>query len=699
MKLWGARSISTFAYTFIFLFYVIVGLTAAHPFDDAIYAQHAQFFYYLNVNPGYGLPMGLYYDLINIGGYFVTVLSAFAGLSNVLTIQIGVKIPLIVFTFMTAYFLYKIMEDMGHNGNYASLLLLTSPIYFFTSVIYGSALVVSMFFLVSSIYFLFRGRTLVSAILFGISVGSYLYPVFSVPFLLRYTNKEHGRKETVLFLLTTSAFAAIGQLTVLFIYLKMGYYGISPNTPAGYLSIMPVPYYSIFDILNIMGISNVIPGVLYNYIYYASSIAASLSYFLLKKERVNKESLLVFFLIQGVLFSAINPYNLPSYMSAMIPFAIMLAFVYRRWLLLGLLWLSSAFSLVVMQTINSAGFMIYFSDLNLKILNIKNVYPTWVNSFFGVLYSLSLLTFIPFALRTRRGRAVKFTKALLAQGSVVGVLAIVAIVVLIPVASNIPGEMFLSGQVNTFQADAISESLSGGSLLVNYQVPLVGFLGEGEHGNFIGFVEIPSSFYTIYNTSEKATSPPGSWEQPLSLPYPLHNATLELFGTKPGSVVAELANSSSIITPSSTRMFNGNTTYGFYFATTLSGLYELRVNSSVPLYNHNQSSLSIFLGGYPKVGNVMIGKYLIPGNYVPGYLLKSKLTVKFTGPFRVVPPFEPSFIVYLSTGLSKPIGLTLIEGGIMLVVLVLFPPVLLLYLTVKRMASKPSDTNRNEPRS
>lgn len=181
------------AYGLIFILYLIVGLIAAHPFDDAAYAQHAQFFYFLNANLVYGLPQGLYYDLINIGGYFVTIVSTMMGISNVLTIQIGVKIPFIVFTFMTAYFLYKIIDNMGYNGHYAALLLLTSPIYFFTSLIYGSAIVVSMFFLIASLYFLFKKNTLISAALFGISIGTYLYPVFSFPLFLRYSYKEEGK--------------------------------------------------------------------------------------------------------------------------------------------------------------------------------------------------------------------------------------------------------------------------------------------------------------------------------------------------------------------------------------------------------------------------------------------------------------------------------------------------------------------------
>jgi hypothetical protein len=685
----AARGVVLFAYALTSLSYAIVGVIAAHPFDVAIYAQHAQYFYFMNVNPAFSLPMGLYYDLINIGGYFVTILFSLGGISNVLTIQIGVKIPLILFTFMTAYFLYKIIERMGFNGHYASLILLTSPIYFFTSVIYGSALVVSMFFLVSSVYFLFSRRTFVSAILFGIAVGSYLYPVFSIPFLLRYLYRKEGKRNTLIYLLLTSAFAALGQLTVLYFYLRSGYYSVSPNSPSGYLSAMPVPYYSVFDIFNIIGISKLIPGEVYNYVYYFSAIIASFSYFLVKKEKVNEESLLVFFLIQGVLFASLNPYNLPSYMSAVIPFAILLAIMYRRWVVIGLLWISSFLSFLVMQTINSVGFLIYFSDVNLKILNIRNVFPSWFNSVLGFLYSFSLLLLIPQALKLKAGKAVKFKKTMVSQASVVATLVVVAIIILVPVISSVPSNMYLEASVNTSQALPVSESLLGDSLSVEYKIPVVGLLGTSYVKYFIGEISTPSTFYVIYNDSRNFTIFPGNFTAPLDVYFPIEGSTLELFGTGIGLVNLILVNETSITEPNFQFYKSGDfVTYKYIFNSTLSGSYTMKVSSSIPLYCQNQSSISIFLGGFPDVGNILIGKHSIPGGYIPGYLLKSSLTVKYTGPFSKIPPFIPSISVYPNKNLFKSTESALLEGGTMFLLLILVPPILLAFYRTKELHSR-----------
>ena len=678
------RSLFFALYAIIFSFYAIVGLIAAHPFDDPIYAQHAQFFYYLMGNPVFSLGQGIYYDLINIGGYFPTIIISLFGVSNVLTLQVGVKSSFIVFAFLTSYFLYRIVDRMGYNGNYASLLLLTSPLYFFTSVIYGSALIVSMFFMVASIYFLFDDRISISAALFGVAVGTYLYPVFSIPFLLRYVNKVEGRKEAVFYLFISAAFAAVGQLSVLFIYVKSGYYGFAPTTPTNYLSAMPVPFYSIFDIFNLFGVSRGIPGQIYNYVYYASAAVASLTYFIKKKEKVDKVSLLIFFLIQGILFSSLNPYNLPSYMSAMIPFAILLAIIDRRWLLIGMMWISSALSFAVMETINSVGFLIYFSDINLKILKVSNAFSPLLKDVFGFVYSLSLLVFIPVSLRMKPGNLVRFKKTLVSQFSIIGALTIVALLILIPVSSNIPGNFYLEGDINSFQAQVISDSMSGNSLVVEYSIPVVGMIGKNYSNSFVGLIELSSTKYVIYNTSKSLIVPPGDYEKSLVLSFPAHSTNMELFGTSNGTVGIQLTNATSTVFPNSETVTTLNeTVFEFVFNTTLAGSYTLDLVSNVSLYGSNSISPSIFLSSSPALGKVVVGGYLIVGNTLPGNLMKSRLNVTFSGPFIGKPPFEPSIIVYLSKNLVDPQKLPTIEGGLFFVTLILLPSSLILYYIVR----------------
>ena len=673
-----------------------MGTIAAHPFDDAIYAQHAQFFYFLGVNPAYGLPMGLYYDVINIGGYFITIVASLTGMNNVLTIQIGVKVPFIVFTFLTAYFLYKILEEMGHNGHYAALLLLTSPIYFFTSVIYGSAIVISMFFLVASLYFLFKRNTLVSAILYGISVGSYLYPVFSIPFLLRYVNKENGRREAILFLVVAAATAAIGQLSVLFIYYRSGYYAVSPSNPSGYISPVSVSYYSIFDMLNVFGLSGLVPGEFYNYLYYGSALIASFSYFLLKRERVGRESLIIFLLIQGVLFSALNPYNLPSYLAAMIPFATIVAMAYRRWMIIGLLWFIYALSFGVMQTINSVGFLIYFSDVNLKILAIRNVFPPLLNNDLGFLYSFSLLCFIPIALRLKKGKAVALRKSLVSQFSTIAVVTVIALIILVPVSSTVPGGMFLESSLNTSQAQPASESLNGTSLVVTYSFPLVGLMGSTYKSYLGADVNPPSTPYVVLNDRGVIGLQMANFSESITVSFPVENPTLELFGSSDGSVTVNLSNSTFNASPSSvTHKEGSNLSYSFQVDATLSGIYELNVKSTVPLYFQNKSSIALKIAGLPSVGEVKIDGSASHGSFIPGNILKSRMTLIFSGPFEILPPFGISITIFLTKNFGKPILSSAVEGGLSFVFLVVLPSILLQYVPTKNSPKMKSGTQRS----
>jgi hypothetical protein len=665
-----------------------VGTIASHPLDDAIYAQHAQFFYFLGVNPVNELPMGLYYDIINIGGYFVTIVFSLAGLSNILTIQIGVKIPYIVFTFLTAYFLYKILEEMGHNGHYAALLLLTSPLYFFTSVIYGSAIVVSMFFLVASVYFLFKKDTLnttLSAALYGISVGSYLYPVFSIPFLLRYVSSVKGRREAILFLVVASATAAIGQLSVLYVYSRLGYFASSPNISAGYISPASISYYSIFDMLKVFNLSNLIPGELYNYLYYGSALIASFSYLLLKRERIGRESIISFLLIQGVLFSSLNPYNLPSYMVAMIPFAIIVAIVYRRWMIVGLLWFTYALSFGVMQTINSIGFLIYFSDVNLKILATRNVFPPVLNNDLGFLYSFSLLCFIPIVLRLKKSKALTFRKSLVSQFSTTAAIAVAALIVLAPVASSVPGGMFLENSLNTYNEQPVSESLTGTSLVVTYSFPLVALMNSTYKSYLGADLNFPSTPYVILDNRGTNDFKMANFSENITVPYPVINPAMEMFGTSNGSVTVSLTNGTSHESLLSLIYQNdSNFTYSFLISTTLSGVYALNVKSTIPLYFHNKSSLALKLVGVPTVGVAMINGSLLKGSFIPGSLMKLRTTLTFTGPFEIVPPFEIPVTFFLTKSFGKPISSSVIDGGISFAFLVMLPPLLLLYAIITK---------------
>ena len=681
------------AFLLVGLAYAFIGIIAAHPFDDAIYAFNSQMFYYLHGSPFLYLPQGIFLDAINVAGYFPIALSTLFLKNNVLFIQLGVKIPFILFTFLSSYILYRIAKLLKFNKIYASLLFLTSPIYFFTSVIYGSAIDVSIFFLLLSLYLVLTKKFVLTAIMYGISIGMYLYPVFGIPTVARYIMINGKRRDALIFIGISSLFAALGQLVILFIFLQRGQIGLSPNNPSAYLSpYSSVPYYDIFDFLNVFGKGGIVPGQLFNILYYGLSIVFSLSYLLVKRRNVNEETLIIFLLVQGVLFAALAPYNLPSYMTAMIPLAIIAGFLLRRWIYIGLMWVSSFFSFLVMQTITHVGFIVYFSDINMKILT-TNVYPyssfpPWINSVAGTLYVASLLLFIPISLLRKKGNMARLRKSLIAQSAAIGAIVLVGVLLLAPVASSIPQNMYLSPSIDSFAAYGSNEYIVGTSLVATYYFPDLGSMDQAGINHFLGRIEFPSNYHSAYSLPGSSAAKRGNFMQTISLPYPLQNAKLQLMGTSSGEVSIIIENSTSSISLQESQSGN-STVFSFNVASYLSGKYLIIVNSTSTLQLHNSTSLALSIMGIPAWGLVTIDGKAILNRTIGPDLLGGTVIIRYSGPFYGVPDELPILTVQMVKPLGKPVDSQLAIGGIAFAGLIVLPPSLLVFLRYRRQAAGP----------
>ena len=689
------NGLSFLAFLLVSLAYAFIGIVAAHPFDDAIYAFNSQMFYYLHGSPFLYLPQGIFLDAINVAGYFpVALLSVFLR-GNVLFIQFGVKMPFIVFTFLSSWVLYRIAKQLKFNEIYAALLFLTSPIYFFTSVIYGSAIVVSIFFLLFSLYLALTKRYLLTAIMYGISTGMYLYPAFGIPIVARYIMVNGKKRDAVIFIAVSSLFAALGQLVILLFFIQRGQIGISPNSPYGYLSpYSSPPYYDIFDFLSVFGKGGIVPGQLYNILYYSSSIVFSLSYLFVRKRNVNAETLIIFLLIQGVLFAALAPYNLPSYMTAMIPLAIIAGFMLRRWIYIGLMWVSSFFSFIVMQTITHAGFIVYFSDMNMKALT-SNIYPysnspLWINSVAGTLYVASLLLFIPLSLLRKKGNIARLRKSLFAQSATIGAIVLVGVLLLAPVASSIPQNMYLSPGVDSFTAYGSNEYIVGTSLVATYYFPDLDSMDRAGIDHFLGKIEFPSGYYDIYMLLSSGTFRSGEFMQTISLPYPLDGAKLQFEGISSGNISMALENSTSSISPKERQSWSANSTlFSFNVSSYLSGKYLMIVNSSVPLLLHNSTSPALSMAGITAFGLVTIDNNVISNGTVEPNQLGGTVIIRYGGPFYGIPDELPVLKVMMVKPLGKPIDSQLAIGGTAFAGLIVLPPSLLVFLRYRRPGEHP----------
>ena len=660
----------------ILIAYIIVGALASHPYDDAIYANNAKLFYYLRIPPFFSLPMGAYYDAVNISGYFFSVFLSLFHITNVITIQLGVKIPFIIFAFLTAFIVMRIGRELGFNGKFASLLLLTSPIYFFTALIYGSAIVVSVFFLMAGLLFLIRKKIPYSAILYGMSIGSYLYPVFAVPFIFRYIWIREGRKNALTFFIISSIFAALGQLSILFFFFSKGMAGAAPSSPSGYLSPWNyVTYYSPLDFLNIFNLGSYIPGETLNILYYGSAIIASFAYFLIPRDKVDIRSLVVFLFIQGILFSSLAPYDLPSYITAEIPLAIVFSFMERRWIFIALTWMSSFFSFIVMQTINNVGFVIYFADLNHSILNLRNSYPSWVVQAAGSLYGISILSSL-FFLRKKRGRENFIPKkSLAAQSSIILALVVVAIILLVPVVSNITPDMMLSSELNTFTPQVAGESIVNGNLMVEYSFPMSLYSGNYAKNHMTGIISLPSFPVPVFMQLAGRDNTSGNMEYNISVPFSIYNPAITLYYPSDNMDDLFLENGSGIIHPSSISFIAGNpNAFRYSFSGEFAGKYSLRIDGQNAFYSNGKVPTMSF-AGFPYASSITLDGHNIK-SYIPVKIIEPRMVVIYHGPYMEIPQILPTFSITLNLP-TEPYAPYLITGGIMFLSLILIPLVII----------------------
>jgi len=357
---------------------------------------------------------------------------------------------------------------------------------------------------------------------------------------------------------------------------------------------------------------------------------------------VNMETVIIFLFIQGILFSSLAPYNLPSYIAAEIPLAIIVAFIYRRWVFIGLTWLSSFLSFIVMQTINPIGFIIYFSDLNQKILSIRNTYPSWVVSLAGSLYAISILSNFLF-LGKRGVRDPKVMKTIASQSSVIVVLVIVSVLVLAPVVHDVPASMYLSPQVDTFQAGEGTPHIVGGNLVVDYSMPLMLRYGDYQGKYISAFIYYSDSQITVYsNHGQNLTQGPRSYT--IFIPYPLAGTILSIFSPEMGNLNVSMEQNGELIHPSnSTVAKNAGYVYSFGFVEALDGYYNLSVGGNISYYSGNGMPSMVLTGYLAKTTATVDGK--VVAGEIQSSLISPLIVVDYQGPFSAIPSSLPELYI------------------------------------------------------
>lgn len=357
-----------------------------------------------------------------------------------------------------------------------------------------------------------------------------------------------------------------------------------------------------------------------------------------------------------------------------------------------MMWVSSLFSFLVMQTITHVGFIVYFSDLNMKILT-TNIYPystfpSWINSVAGTIYVVSLLLFIPLSLLRKKGNMARLRKSLIAQSATIGVIVIVGVVLLAPVASSIPQNMYLAPSLDSFAASGSNEYIVGTSLVATYYFPDLGSMDQAGIDHFLGKIELPSNYYSVYTLSGGSAMKSGNFTQIIPLPSPLLNAKLQLLGISSGEISITLENSTSSISLQESPPGN-STLFSFNAGPYLSGRYLMVVNSSAPLQLHNSTSLALSITGIPAFGSATINGMAISNGTVEPGQLGGTVIIRYSGPFYGIPDELPILTVQIVKPLGKPDDSQLAIGGIAFAGLIVLPPFLLAFLRYRRQGEGP----------
>jgi len=185
--------------------------------------------------------------------YFISIITLFKFIPPVM----GIKIISILFDFIAAYFVFKIVKLKYLKGPVpfiASLIFLFAPTVFFNSAVWGQCDIIYTVGILAVVYYCLTERDLLAIIAFGIAISFKLQAAFIAPFLLLLFLK--GKIRWWLFFLIPAIFALtlipawiagrpFEELFLIYINQANTYHKITMGAPNLY-QWLDNAYYSIF---------------------------------------------------------------------------------------------------------------------------------------------------------------------------------------------------------------------------------------------------------------------------------------------------------------------------------------------------------------------------------------------------------------------------------------------------------------------
>ena len=330
-------------FTIIFITLFVFSLFFGYSFDNATYYQRFALYYYYGFNPFYFLQKGSFYPLIVIAGSFPSMLLALLGIKNIITIEMGIKLPIDFAVYIGGMILYKILTSIGIDEKFSRIgayIYMLNPEIFWYAFFHGNEMSFTLMFLLIGLYLFQMKKYEMSVIPFAIAGSLYLYPLlFFIPvayFLLKRLDMVRSMKAVFIYVLT-----ALVGLTGDF--LPYYYYHLSPFTAEGSIiapnswaaisstsSVFLPPTFSLYWVpQHFLGFS--INLVDYEVIFLILAIVPS---FLLMRFFMEKNedfyAVIVVLLYLGTAFALLSAFSSPQYFQAAMPFVIILSLMQKR---------------------------------------------------------------------------------------------------------------------------------------------------------------------------------------------------------------------------------------------------------------------------------------------------------------------------------------------------------------------------------
>jgi hypothetical protein len=679
--------------------FFLVGSISGESFDDAALAQHGQFFYDMNIDPLIYSIQGAYYTWILIGGYSLTIILQAIGFSNIITMQIGVKFPFILFGIFTSFFIYEIAKNLGiprTKAKLVSLLFLTEPVLYYVAGIHGIPLVISMFFLIASLGFLQKGKYKTGAILYGVSCATYLYPIFGIPFLFRYFQKNKGIKSSVLLNFLILAFFLIGTVPSLLLYKLSGISfsnGSTVTVVSSFFTPINLPLYSLFDILYFLPFSGLRYSIFLNVLFLVSLGVSSILLAIIPRATFFKfDNLILFLTLQGLLFILFNPANAPQYLYAISPLLLLCSLIFKKDHLLVMLTFATLLDFLTLITWNPTALLgLFFADTYPKLLSYSQTFPFKLVFFLSFLYGIIILTMsIDVMLRIFKNMKsdsmdnkkyyddsdldTKFyiNSETRIKYNFVAILSTTVIVLflIMPGLSNLPANYLQMNQINEQKTQPIVSSLNGTESFT-FQPPYLSIVDHKYYKDYNGSISIKSynpNIYEWFVTNDSfSVNKDSIISESLIFPFEVSNVSILLAskGNLSGSLFLTIAGKDhllkNITISSSVYNHTYNTEYIYY---NISGIFNPG-NYTIFLSSPSNSS-SFILGschneeGYTIKFTKYVSNLSINGRVQNGDSLALLVSA--------YPVFKIGSVVLISTEINNnlilPISNTLITSSI-----------------------------------